>query len=367
MMDKDSLIMMKKISSPLFNVILLLYSCLAMVIFYHYGLPSLKGEIPQQLYSDSVTYELAAKLGLEESAIEIGGNYFGPLLIINIFSGNRLAIHLFNLLIVLITLNIASRNLELNNSLLTTFILSSPLLFFSTLAINKEIFLLPYTVLLAIYLNRRTTLVFIGVLFFGFIVRWQLAIFSVLVWFLTSRLNPIADKRKTTLFWFVSVVSICYPFISSELFNAIEAISVEGAQDELGSNASGAYATMQEIQRSFGYIFVFIPKTFQLLVGPITRFDINLIQLDFWNNFIMMLQYAHNIILIAFVAMKKKFNIKNNYLFLMVIYSMFFALSPVFNMRYMFPIIFWAALWISSDDLKETLQSNIVSTSKKIQ
>ena len=339
---------MRQISIPLACVILVVYTVVSTFLFFSYGLPSLEGEIPQQMYSDAITYEIAAaSLELGDELVAVDGNYLGPVLLLKTFSFSRIAIHFFNLSLILLSGIVAFNFLELNRGKFIIYIFSSPLLLFSTFGVNKEIFLLPFSVFLLIFLQRRTVIWFIFAIITGIFVRWQIVVFALLVLFIASDLISFNVKRSVALVILVAAISIAYPMFAMEAFATIEQISVEGALDERGSQASGLYSMMQEFQRSYGYFLVVIPKTLQLLIGLLSRFSLAEIELDFWNNFVIMFQSLHNFVLLGLVVFYKKFDLSNNCLFLICIFAIVFGLTPVFAPRYLYPISIWLAIWLA--------------------
>lgn len=341
--------MKKQISISLSYSILAMYCVMAVVLFFSYGLPSLEGQISQQLYSDTITYEEAAhSSALDDELVSIGGNYLGPVLVLWLFDFNRILIHLFNLSILFFSAVIAFRHLNIDRSIFLVAILTSPLLFFSTFGVNKEIFLLPLSVCLLVYFQNRRLIWLALSLFLAFFARWQLVLFVLLVFLATSKITPFSKKRGWILIGLIGLLSIIYPFLASEIFTSIEQISIEGAEDEVGSQASGVYPKMQEIQRSYGYFLVVIPKTMQLLIGFLGRFSIESIELDFWNNFVIMAECLHNLFLLGFVFIFRKLDLSDDHFFLICFFAAVFALTPVFAPRYFFPIGIWLALWLAS-------------------
>lgn len=339
--------MIHRISPGISYLLVIVYSAISVYAFQVYGIPSLSGEISQQLYSDSVTYENAYLFGLETDLITVGGNYFGPILVLELFGGNRSLINLFNLFVLIFSLFAAFKLLSINRGVLLLLLFSSPLLFFSTFGVNKEIFIFPFCVFMLVYLERRAAIWLVTALMFGILVRWQIIFFCFLMLFIVSKYNPFREKRSYTLIALLGFISFAYPLLISELFEAIEQISTEGAIDEGGTGASGIYFVMQEVQRSFGYFLVVVPKTFHLFIGLIFRFDFESIQADFWNNFVIMFQSFHNFILLFLALYCKKLKISEGGFYLICIFAIMFALTPIFAPRYLFPISLWLAISLS--------------------
>lgn len=350
--------MKKQLSISLSIGIVVVYLVIASVSFFLYGLPSLEGSIPEQLYSDSITYEqIAINIQPDDALISVGGNYLGPVLLLRLFDFNRVMIHYFNLLIVFFSALLVFKLFNVNRGIFLVALLSSPLLFFSTFGVNKEILLLPVSIFLLLYLQRRSGFWLIFSLGTAFIVRWQIVVFVLLVFVIASKVNPIYKRRWLSLIILTGVISLAYPILASGPLEALQQVSVEGALDEAGTQASGIYPKMQEIQMSYGYFLVVIPKSIQLLVGLLTRFSTGSIQLDFWNNFVIMFQSLHNLLLLGFVFFYKKIDMSENCFYLVCLFAVIFAVTPIFAPRYFFSVTIWLALWLALDHTKPKIDT----------
>lgn len=325
------------------------YAMFASAVFFMYGLPSLEERIPQQLFADSLTYETAAQVfGVEDELISIGGNYLGPLMVLKLLDSNRVLIHLFNLSIVLLSGMVAFKFLPLRRGLFILGICSSPLLFFSMMAVNKEVFLLPFSIMLFIYMQRRTVIWLLFALVLALFVRWQIVFFVFLIVVMNGRLNFLRQRRWLALLALTAAISVAYPIMLSIGFDTIEQVSIEGTEEENTSGASGTYGMMQAIQRSGGYILVVVPKILQLLLGLLARFGMGSIEDDFWNNFVIMGQCLHNFVLLSLAVAYKRLKISEDAFYLMCCFAIMFALTPIFAPRYFYPLAVWLALLLAS-------------------
>jgi hypothetical protein len=335
------------ISSGLLALLLASYFLVAACVFYVWGIPSLDGEIVLQLYSDSATYEAAAKaLGSGDELITLAGNYLGPTVILTTFDFNRSAIFLFNFAVLVLGVLTAVKYLKLSRIGVLVFVLSSPLLFFSLFGVNKEIFLLPLVVFLLCHLRGLGVRWLIFALIFSVFVRWQMTLFILM---LGSFSLPFV--RRLPRIWMVlgllAAISIAYPPLSSSVLDQVEAISIEGAAEEQGTSAGGSYPRMQEIQRSYGYFLVAMPKTLQLLIGYLVRFSTDNLTDNFWNSVVIMSQCFHNFFLIIVLLARRRLKVFNEFSYLIFLFSIFFAVTPVFAPRYMLPVSFTMALWLA--------------------
>lgn len=335
------------ISSGLLGVLLAAYFVVAALVFYQWGIPSLEGEIVPQLFADSQTYEAAAKaLGSDDELITLAGNYLGPTVVLTTFDFNRTAIFLFNFSVMLAGVLTAVRYLDLSRLGVALFVLSSPLLFFSLFGVNKEVFLLPLVVFLVCHLRGLGIRWFFLALVLSVFVRWQMTLFVLM---LGSCALPM--MRRIPRLWIVigllAAITIAYPPLSSSVLGQVEAISIEGAAEEQGTSAGGTYPAMQEIQRAYGYFLVAMPKTLQLMIGYLSRFSTENLAEDFWNSVVIMAQCFQNFVLIVVLLVRRRFRVFDDYAYLICMFGVFFAVTPVFTPRYMLPISFLMALWLA--------------------
>jgi hypothetical protein len=335
------------VQMPVVVAALLLYAAFASVFFFSYGLPSLNGEIPQQMYADTLTYETAAlNWGEENELVAIDGNYLGPVTVLALFDHNRILVHAFNLILLVVSVAVALSRLEVNRTVFLLAFLSSPLLLFSTIGVNKEIFLVPLSLFLAVYMREQRLRWLLLSLVFAVLARWQLMVFVVALYMVNLPFNPLRGRRFRLLIMLLAAITVAYPILASGLLEAVEAISIEGGMQESGS-ASGIYPLMQSIQRSYGYFLVVVPKALQLLFGYLTRFSLEGISEDFWNAFVIMSQSAHNLLLLVLCLVLRKRRLANDMFFLICMFSIIFATTPVFGPRYFFPVGIWLALWLA--------------------
>jgi hypothetical protein len=219
---------------------------------------------------------------------------------------------------------------------------------------------------LLVYLQRRTIIWLAFCLLLAFFVRWQMVIFILLVSAVTSKINPLQKKRGWILIILIGLVSIAYPILVSEILESIEQVSIHRTYDEDDPQVSGAYPKMQEIQRSYGYFLVVIPKTIQLLFGFLGRFSIESIESDFWNNFVIMGQCLHTLILFCIAPAYRKIDLSEDCLFLICIFAVMFAATPIFAPRYFYPVAIWLALWLASKKMTSFEKKQLLTSSTQM-
>ena len=342
--------MKRQISTSIEFAILVAYSTIAILFFYNYGLPSLAGDIPLQMYSDSTVYEEWALSGIAAGNITlvgVGGNLLGPVLVLTVFNFDRNYIHFFNIAVMLLSYLIVRRNIPVNRLYLLLGLLSSPLLFFSLFGVNKEIFALLTAACLAVSIRKRTWGWVLATLAASILARWQLSVFVAVMFFATSVLNPFRAKRALTLAILVGAISIVYPIFSAGPLEQIDLISIEGAADRASIGASGTYEKMQSIQRSYGYFLVLIPKMLQLsfgLIPQISLVDVN----DFWNEFVLPAQCISYAVLALAALLTRRLTVENDVVFLICMFMVFFVVTPVYAPRYLYPAAVLLAIFVSS-------------------
>lgn len=339
---------MRDINKNFGFMLVVIYLMTALMTFQLFGVDSLEGKIDAQLYSDSLTYETAAKNESQDiDLISVDGNYMGPVFVLKFLGHSRDLVNIFNVIVLGTFLIVAVKRLYINRILFLSLVACSPLIFFSTYGVNKEIFIPLCVLSLTIYVDNRNIrwLILAGIL--ALLVRWQLCVFLLLAAGLTSRYWPLRHKRFVTLVILTFGISLVYPILADGFFNSIENVSIEGAVEESGTAATGLYPIMQDLQRHYGYFLVVIPKSVQLLVGFLSRINLQSPSIDFWNNFVIMGHCLLNLVLLLCISIRRNFSLSNNIVFLICMYCVFFAVTPVFAPRYFLPVTIWMIMLVS--------------------
>jgi hypothetical protein len=327
------------------------------------GIKAVSGEIDFEFYADSETYHafLEEGYGLREIVL-LFPNMLGPSLILILFNNSFYLVFLFNVIILLFFYYTFANLFDINRNLFLFFIVISPIMFGSVIAINKEIVSLLVLALFFRYYKNRSYLALILALLTSFLVRWQMALFIVSLAALLSPLNPLRNRKFISSVVFLLMVSCMY-YLNLARFDAFNRIAEMGADES--SEGSGLYSLLIQLQNSnpLGYVLAFIPKTLFLFIGLIGRYYKFFDYSDFYNNVIVFSQSVVNFGTLI-IAVKRKVKISNLFFFSAVIYCIIFCLSPIYSPRYLFPAYILLALAIC-DRKKDNAEASSDSAGQK--
>jgi len=309
--------MVKKYS---FLVIFFLF--FSVVPFYFLAYPSLMGEIDIQAYSDALTYERLAKEDFDEQ-VNIAFNLLGPITILKFLNYNYIFVYIFNCLVFFIFIN--------------------PMTLFALFSVNKEILLFLDVILLLIFLKSRNIFLFVFIMLFSYFIKWQMLLFVLAVYGLLL-CEKIYKNRLLYLFGILLFLSIAFPLLLG-LFENVIAVSFLDTDKVSGS---GIFPKLIELQsQPGGYILAFPLKIMQLLFGLIGRSYLLFDWSDFWNNFVQTIFSFTFFFLSTYLIYKKRINIQNDILYIAIVFSLIFALSPIFSVRYFYPLYILLSVLVS--------------------
>lgn len=333
----------KKITIKTIYIILLCLIPIYSIGFIVLGEPSLKGDIPIQTYSDSLTYEAIAKnLSSEVNLVSVSGNFIGPVYLIKVVNFNYIAIFLINITALILSIYLINKFYCCNLYVFSFFIFLNPLIFFSLFNVNKEIFIILDIALFVVFMKNKNFFILFLVLALSFFIRWQMSLFFICL-LIMIYFSDIGFNRLLLLVLLLLGLSLTYPLISG----AFEKVTSHALSDsDLGG--SGIFTKLNEIQKYYGgYFFSFLPKFLQLNLGIIARSsqigDIK----NFWNYTVLLLHSWMTFILFIKLIYNKSFSISNDLIFSVVIFAMIFSLTPISNIRYFLPMYLLLAISVS--------------------
>jgi hypothetical protein len=303
-------------------------------------------------FADSSTYheaargELAGIDGLSDF-IGIAGNFLGPLLILSICGQNYYVVHLFNLLLFIISIALISKVIDGRPFKLALLLLMNPMTLSSLLSVNKEILSMLVVALLLVALQRRSLTVWIGAAVVALLVRWQLTLVIVALFCIDSRVNPLARSRGATVGALLLGLSLFYTALI-EVFASIRAAFELSVQDYEGSGLYEALVGWQD--RGF-YWLVFPAKAAHLLFGLGLRFDRLFAPTNIYNDVWQLLHSTTTLVAFVLLWRQRRTTALNDLYYISLIYVAIFALSPIYSPRYFYAVfVVWAATLASGQD-----------------
>lgn len=321
------------------TALLCLLSLIAILFYFFWGRLALNGEIEFQFYADSLTYE---RLYLDNyfssvfDMIALGGNYLGPMLVLNLFGGSQLLILLFNIFLFYLSLKVLSSIKAYNWQIFVFFIFLSPITFSSLIAVNKEILLVVCLSFLVAYISTKNIIFFILAFLMSFLVRWQLAIYMIMLLYSISHYNPLRKKRLLYVILLLLAISVAYKFLGGS-FENVNDVAAQGA---ITNEGSGLYSLFNELQARGLYFLVFIPKALQAMYGLIFKAGNIFNPINIYNDIFITLHCLFSFLVLLTVFFRNMLKLNNDLVFAAVIYAVVFTLSPIYSPRYFYPVFF---------------------------
>ncbi|WP_147270480.1 hypothetical protein [Halomonas sp. DQ26W] len=322
-------------------------SLLALAFYFIIGKAVLEGESNFQFYADSLTYEKLYFSNYFSSIHEMvgfGGNYLGPLLILELFNGNRLAILFLNCCIFLVSVRIIVYSSNVRPAVFILLLILNPLTFFSLISVNKEIISLLVCACFTRWLFSRWVGWILLAFLISFLVRWQLAFFILFAYLSFSNFNLLRNYRLLFLAFVLLSISMVYYSIFG-VFENVNAVALAGAESNDGI---GLYSFFNQLQSQGFYFIVFIPKTLQAMFGLAPNIVGVLSPENIYNDVIITLNAFISFVVFCFLIISGRFILKNDMVFVFLLYCVIFTLSPIYSPRYFFSAYVFMAIALAS-------------------
>jgi len=317
-----------------------IYIVISFMFWFSLGLPIMEGDIDFKFYSDSKTYEeLALTTDNVMDLIRVSGNQIGPVFICKLIGPtNYTSIFLVNFIVFLIAIKLFLRNENLYRSSFLILIFINPVTFSSLFAINKEIFLFLTLAFLVRFIETKKSRWILLAFVVSLIVRWQLSLFYIVVWLTFSQLNFLKRRRWLYISLFLFAVSAVLSYTRDTIFAEVFYVYEQSKIDKVGG--VGLFDKIMGIQDNYGYFFAFVPKVLHLLLGMTTRLGhvFNPDPVEMYNDVVLYWMGPINFFLLTMIFWKRRFKIKDPYVFLALIYTIIFAITPIYNIRYFYPV-----------------------------
>lgn len=313
------------------------YLLVSVIFFIFIAYYALIGEMDFQFYADSKTYEEAARFQNIDSLVDVGGNFLGPVTILSILGPrNYWGIFFFNIVLFLFSMYFISREKGVSLRVLFFLIMISPITFTSLFSINKEIISLLCICMLIYNHRNKSIVVSLFILLFSYLVRWQFSLFYLMYLFFFSKLNFLKEKRLLSFLLLLVLISVVLYYTKNSLLSGVFNI-YERTSDEY-TEGSGSFNVIMDVQNDYGYIFAFFPKVLHLMIGMITRYKMIFDYSDVYNNIILYFQAPLNFYLLYVNLRNHLLNMRNDYLFVALLYCAVFAITPIYAIRYFYPV-----------------------------
>lgn len=328
------------------TLMLMGYLFLCYIFLITIGIDAIEGRIAFDFFADSETYmKLAAENVSPEELVIINANLLGPYILLRGLDSSYHLVFLMNAAIFCYFFFTLSKLYDLNRFFLFGGMVLSPFMVGNIVGINKEILGILVLTMLLIHNRKRKFIYFLLALIFAPLVRWQMCLFVLVFGLMESKINPLREKRGLAIGLLLVLISIVYP-LNLDQFESVDSIAQDAMREK--QDGGGSYSFFIRIQNSpFGYILVVIPKFLQLLLGPIFRYSKMFNYEDLYNDVLLFFQSIINLFQLALVV-KKRISINNVFVFMAIVYSIVFCLTPIFSPRYLFPVYVLLVLALAS-------------------
>lgn len=335
---------MKIKSANLFVIVsLFVFGAVAASFLYIVGNSQLEEVYPTfQFFADSNTYIKTYRGDGDEGAlIRVDGNYFGPLMVLNMFQGNNYLIMVFNCFVFGWSVIRIAQSLKIDSFQVVLLLMISPLTISNLLSVNKEIFLFPFLALALDAYLRGSRIFMLLALFFSLFVRWQLGVFYVLLIFII-KWRPIFETRFKTLLGLLVAISVVYVLIQPIIEPIL--LYVKLSNETYEGDGSGIFERVLEAQNTGLYFLIFPIKAFHLLFGMGFKIDKIFNPIELYNDFFVAGHCAITFVVFSVLAFKRKITLKSDLLFVGVLFLIVFCVTPIFAPRYLYFVFVLGAL-----------------------
>ncbi|WP_291857677.1 hypothetical protein [Marinilabilia sp.] len=329
--------------------IIFIYVLLVFAFWIFIGSPVMNGDINFKFYSDSRTYErLALSTNNLFNLLRVSGNQIGPVFIAKLIGPeNYTGIFLLNFAVLMLAIKFFLKNDRLQKDLFLILILFNPITFTSIFSINKEIFLFLSLSFLVRFVEDKKYKWIIFAVVLSLIIRWQLTLFFLVVFGIASPINFLRNRKFLFFFLFLGAISFVLSVTRNTIFGDVFYVYEQAISDKVGG--PGLFDKIMDIQDSYGYVVAFVPKAFHLLVGMTKRVNhlFNPDPVEMYNDVVLFWLGPINLFLLVVFFYRRLFSLKDPLVFLSLIYISIFAITPIYNIRYFYPVTIFLSYIIS--------------------
>jgi hypothetical protein len=238
-----------------------LYVAICAAVYFAYVAPWMAGDINIRIGADSDRYWDSVKEMRSAGSVPLlsaTGNLLGPVSV-GLLLHNGVAVMIFNLLLFLLALKVASSIPDVDVGIFGFLLLLNFELVPSLTTLNKEIFALLSSVLIAKYLyaKKPSALALLGLLIFTVFARFEEA--AILVLFLILR-SVFRKHPKTALIFLVAFLTIAFPL-------GLRLLGLDLSTFDWLMQDAHTILVLNKIEYAYGFPLVVIPKVVMLTAG----------------------------------------------------------------------------------------------------
>lgn len=244
-----------------FWITLLFYLALCAMVYFAYVAPWIAGDINVRIGADSDRYWSSVKelrSGTNLPLLSATGNLLGPVSV-GLLLHNGVNVMVFNILLFLVAMKVASSIPNVRVGVFGFLLLLNFELIPSLTTLNKEIFALLSSVLIAkyLYMKKPSALALLGVLLVAAFSRWEEA--AMLILYLALR-ALFRDRPKTALVALIAFLTVAFPV-------ALRLLGLDLSTFDWLMQGANTILVLNKIQYAYGFPLVVIPKILMVMAG----------------------------------------------------------------------------------------------------
>jgi hypothetical protein len=315
------------------------YLAFCMACFFLIEQPRLNHETYQRFGADSPTYWEAVEYGTQHAdsggnLVSFTGNLLGPVAIGRIL-GSGFAVALFDILLFFIAVEIACSIPGVDRYLFVFLLVINAETAPALATLNKEILVLLSAMMLAkyIYSKKQSWFLLSLILVVSLFARWEQIAIILLFVFLRRKDSFFLRNPKLAVLSVIAGLTVVYPLIAMLPGSGLAAFSKY-------AKGANTIARLNEIQASFGFPLVLVPKLIMDLFGellrPITFLkEFGLLGIgDLHSMFIIPLFSIAMITVLVIAYRRGKLNPARPVALIVLIYLIVTAITPFVQPRY---------------------------------
>ena len=312
-------------------------------IYFAYVQPWIAGITEIRIGADSDHYwEVIRQMstGGSTNLVSLTGNFLGPVLL-GATLKTGFAVMCFNVLVFGLAMKVAASIPQLNKALFGFLMLANAELLPALTTLNKEIFALLASVLIAkyFYSDRPSKLLLLFAVVASIAARWEQAM--ILLLFIAIRHSPLRTRPKLTLALLIGLITVTYPV----------AFRVLGVDPEIFAGIlenGNLIVKLNSIQSAYGFPVVVLPKMLMTVAGKLAKPSYLLqgefLQGDFADpqqDIFQPLGCAAFLIVLAWCAFKRRLTLRKPLIVLSAITMIITAVTPFIQPRYTYGTYVW--------------------------
>ena len=326
-----------------------------LIFLYFIGQYALVGRHSFEFFADSETYYdiYQGFIHIDEGLVGISFNFLGPMIILEMTGGNIYLVMIINVIIFSLSIVILARILKIDPSRAMLVQLLSPMTLSSLMSVNKEIIAFPTLALLMAAYRYRSILLFLAAIGVSILARWQLTAFCVIVggvYFLRSM------NRYVVVTGLLVSLSTVYYLMKGVLQPVLENVEASTA---VYTEGSGLFERLNDLQNSGLYLLVAPIKAAHLLFSLGFKFGNMINPIVVYNDQIVTTYCLMNFLFFFSLLLTKQLKLRNDIIYISIIYLVLFALTPVYAPRYFYPVTVLWALALASAPSARALATHV--------